>query len=348
MHTKVSLEVSNLNSGKPVSTTEDNSEPNQQERLKKLVQNENYKFWLGGENLHNNKLNPYWVTGFTDGEGSFRVRIRKDSRSRVGWAVALVFQLTVHLKDYMILEQLKSYFGVGKIYNQDSKRAAVFMVESLKDLIYIVDHFDKYPLITQKREDYVLWRRAVEIVNKKEHLTLEGLQIIVALRASLNLGLSDQLKEAFSNVIPVPKPVATNQQILDPNWIAGFTSAEGNFLVNIFSSPNSKLKKRVKLEFSIVQHVRDKELMSKLTENLGCGGIYLKGGVAVHLTSKLPDVTNIIIPFFKKHAILGTKSKDFEDWCRVALLMGEKKHLTQEGLDKISLIKAKMNRGRIE
>jgi hypothetical protein len=46
---------------------------------------------------------------------------------------------------------------------------------------------------------------------------LEGLQIIVALRASLNLGLSDQLKEAFSNVIPVPKPVATNQQILDPN-----------------------------------------------------------------------------------------------------------------------------------
>jgi hypothetical protein len=59
-------------------------------------------------------------------------------------------------------------------------------------------------------------------------------------------------------------------------------------------------------------------------------------------------VTNIIIPFFKKHAILGTKSKDFEDWCRVALLMGEKKHLTQEGLDKISLIKAKMNRGRIE
>ena len=48
MHTKVSLEVSSLNSGKPVSTTEDNSEPNQQERLKKLVQNENYKFWLGG------------------------------------------------------------------------------------------------------------------------------------------------------------------------------------------------------------------------------------------------------------------------------------------------------------
>jgi hypothetical protein len=36
----------------------------------------------------------------------------------------------------------------------------------------------------------------------KEHNTLEGIQKIVNLRASLNTGLSNDLKEAFSMTIP--------------------------------------------------------------------------------------------------------------------------------------------------
>lgn len=177
---------------------------------------------------------------------------------------------------------------------------------------------------------------------------MEGLEKIVAIKASNNLGLSNQLKEAFPNVIPVPRPLVIDQQISDPNWIAGFTNAEGNFFVSIFVSPNSKLKERVKLEFSLVQHVRDEQLMGKLIENMGCGGINLKRGVVVYLTSKFSDVADRIIPFLKKYPIYGAKSKDFEDFCRVAELMKDKKHLTAEGLDEIRLIKAVTNRGRIE
>jgi len=36
----------------------------------------------------------------------------------------------------------------------------------------------------------------------KEHSTLEGIQKIVNIRASLNTGLSNDLKEAFSMTIP--------------------------------------------------------------------------------------------------------------------------------------------------
>ena len=117
---------------------------------------ENHKYWLGekkGEMNLNNKLNPYFVTGFIDGEGSFMIRIRKDSRSRVGWAVAPVFQLGLHTKDYIILEQLKSYFGVGKIYKHSSNSMQL-RIESFKDLTCIIEHFDRYPLITQKKADY--------------------------------------------------------------------------------------------------------------------------------------------------------------------------------------------------
>ena len=40
------------------------------------------------------------------------------------------------------------------------------------------------------------------------------------------------------------------------------------------------------------------------------------------------------------------KGLDFADWCEVAEMMKDKKHLTAEGLDKIKKIKARMNTGR--
>jgi hypothetical protein len=59
-------------------------------------------------------------------------------------------------------------------------------VQSIKDIAVIVEHFDKYPLITQKQGDYLLFKMAVNLILNKEHLTIEGLRKIVAIRASMN------------------------------------------------------------------------------------------------------------------------------------------------------------------
>ena len=92
-----------------------------------------------------------------------------------------------------------------------------FRVSSPKQILeHILPHFDKYPLISQKRADYILFKRIVELMLNKEHLKKEGLQEIVNIRASLNLGLSDVLKAAFPNTIPVLRPIVTNQEIPDP------------------------------------------------------------------------------------------------------------------------------------
>ena len=40
------------------------------------------------------------------------------------------------------------------------------------------------------------------------------------------------------------------------------------------------------------------------------------------------------------------KAHDFEDFCKVAELMQEKKHLTKEGIEQIKNIQGGMNRGR--
>ena len=42
---------------------------------------------------HTQKINPWFITGFTDGEGSFIISITKDKKLKLGWEVGLFFFL---------------------------------------------------------------------------------------------------------------------------------------------------------------------------------------------------------------------------------------------------------------
>lgn len=54
-----------------------------------------------------------------------------------------------------------------------------------------------------------------------------------------------------------------------------------------------------------------------------------------------------IIPLFEKYPLSGSKASDFADWCKIALLVKNKAHLTSEGLDLICEIKAGMSEEKI-
>jgi hypothetical protein len=55
-------------------------------------------------------------------------------------------------------------------------------------------------LKTIKYIDFLLFKKAYNIISNKEHLTY--LQKLVNIRASLNKGLSEKLAIAFPNTIP--------------------------------------------------------------------------------------------------------------------------------------------------
>jgi hypothetical protein len=63
-------------------------------------------------------------------------------------------------------------------------------------------------------------------MKNKEHLTLYGIKQIINIRASMNLGLSDLQKSEFLNYQPVERKIIQTINILDPQWVAGFTSGE--------------------------------------------------------------------------------------------------------------------------
>ena len=293
----------------------------------------------------NFKLNPWFVTGFTDGEGSFSIIVAKRDSSKVQWQGRLFFQISLHVKDKALLEQIKNFFGVGEIHSKTSD-SIIYSVKSIKDLTVIINHFEKYPLISQKRADYEIWKQAFILIKNKEHLTWDGLNKIVALKAAIGRGLSDQLKAAFTAIVPVQKPLVKNQVIQDPNWLAGFVSAEGCFYVEIYKSKASKHGAGIKLVFKLTQHSRDEKLIKSFKDYFDCGNIYKYREACDYKVIKLFDVQEKIIPFFKNYSILGVKSKDFSDFCQVSEILKVKK-LTADNLDKIRKIKASMNKGRM-
>ena len=65
---------------------------------------------------------------------------------------------------------------------------------------------------------------------------------------------------------------------------------------------------------------------------------------------KFIDITNKIIPIFKANSIQGVKhlvgGRLYQDFCEIATLMGEGKHLSPIGIAKIQLIKDRMNTKR--
>ncbi len=151
------------------------------------------------------QLNPLWVTGFVDGEGCFCVIISKSKKLKVGWRVRVYFYIGLHVKDRALLEAIKNFFDVGNIYSA-TESLIRYQVNSFKDIKVIISYFEKYKLITNNRADFMLFKEVYNLMLNKEHLTTDGLHKIVAIRASINWGSTDQLKGAFSGIVPVLRP----------------------------------------------------------------------------------------------------------------------------------------------
>lgn len=292
-----------------------------------------------------NPLSPWFISGYSDAEGCFNVGFQKNPNGK--FYVRPSFQIKVHSRDKLLLMQIKDYFGgIGNIYTNtnDSK----FTVRSLYDILKIISHFDNYPLMTKKKADFILFKQIIHKVVEGEHLSAKGLQEIVNIRASINLGISDSLKTIFPNTVPVTRPLIENIPIPHPEWMAGFVSGEGCFLVQMAKYGKGKLD-GVSLSFKVSQHLRDELLLRSFISFFGCGLFnYAPLGrgnskSGVFIVRKFADIWDKLLPFFKDHEIKGIKREDFEDWSRVAELIKSKAHLAEDGVEKIREIKSGMN-----
>jgi hypothetical protein len=168
----------------------------------------------------------------------------------------------------------------------------------------------------------------------------------------LNKGLSAGLKiriKSFPSIKPVDRP-SVPESIINPYWIAGFTSGEGCFRIHTYKNEKRTLGQTISLEFIVTQHSRDSKLLQSIADFFECGNFNpyadkTKLAGEFRVTSIKP-ILEKIIPFFQTYPIIGVKSEDFASWCEAAEIIRTAAHLRKEGFDKLIALKGGMNKSR--
>ena len=99
------------------------------------------------------KINPWFISGFTDAEGCFTIKTQYNINLKTKWRIRPVFSITLNKKDLSLLKIIKIYLKVGNI--SQSNNMVIYAVDSIKEVDIIINHFDKYSLLTKKQADFI-------------------------------------------------------------------------------------------------------------------------------------------------------------------------------------------------
>lgn len=130
----------------------------------------------------------HYLAGFTDGEGSFNVSLRKRPDHTMGWQIVLTFN--VAQKESYILSQFKKHLGCGRLVRRKIDGLYMYVVDNPTSLREkVIPFFKEYGFLSQtKKYNFSVFCQIAELVFNKEHLNLDGFKKIVELREKLNIG----------------------------------------------------------------------------------------------------------------------------------------------------------------
>ena len=141
----------------------------------------------------------WYISGFTDGEGSFNVSLRKGNGHRLGWQVQMTFN--VAQRDITNLDLMKRHLGCGRLqYRRDGVH--YFVVGDHRSIIdRVIPFFERFTFFSfSKKKNFSLFRDIALLVHHAEHLTPDGLRRIIAIREKLNSGKGRRRKYDENNV----------------------------------------------------------------------------------------------------------------------------------------------------
>ncbi|MFH0805713.1 MAG: LAGLIDADG family homing endonuclease [Patescibacteria group bacterium] len=138
---------------------------------------------------------------------------------------------------------------------------------------------------------------------------------------------------------------------LSLDYIVGLTDGEGCFYVCIRPPFNRNGGGMIQLSFYIKMQEKDRSLLHKVCNTLGCGNVYFQHEKRPNHTQcyrysvgSHRDILGKIIPFFKEHPLQSVKKENFKIFCKIAKLVSQGKHHNREGIEVIRNLKLRMNR----
>jgi hypothetical protein len=137
-------------------------------------------------------LDPWYVTGFCDGEAAF-------TYSRSGGSFGLIFSVKQRADSRQIIEDIRQFFDyLGNIYevkeskedlrSGHTKPSVLYKITRINELKLVVDHFDKHPLQNQKKLGaYNTWREMVMYkLENYRNIEYDKLRVLAEKLSSLN------------------------------------------------------------------------------------------------------------------------------------------------------------------
>jgi LAGLIDADG endonuclease len=145
------------------------------------------------------RLDPEWVVGFTEGEGCFRVSINKQPKMSTGWQVLPEFRLVQHKRNEATLKQLQRFFDAGDVVVNHGTRLEL-RIRKLSDLKKVVAFFEQHHLHTTKHVDFRIFAQILSMMESREHLTHEGLAKIARLCWEMNRKVKPSYLESSETI----------------------------------------------------------------------------------------------------------------------------------------------------
>ena len=122
------------------------------------------------------------MAGFSDADGSFGIFINKSKTHITGFNIILPFRLKQKYPEllYLVKRALGGnvYKFNGNMYNYSST--------NFKVAYNVANYFDKFHLLNaSKFINYLKWRKAYRIIQRKQHLSSQGVIKIRKLKENL-------------------------------------------------------------------------------------------------------------------------------------------------------------------
>jgi len=128
-------------------------------------------------------------------------------------------------------------------------------------------------------------------------------------------------------------------------YLAGFADGEGSFNVSFRRRPDYKMPWKISLCFNVSN--RDKVILNLFKKYIKCGTLrQRKDGVWYYEVNSLKAIVENVIPFFERFCFLSASKKDsFAKFKKIAEIIQEGRHTTEEGIQEILCLRKDMNRG---
>lgn len=143
-------------------------------------------------------IDPNYISGYVDGEGSFLVSFSPREKILKGLEVRPSFSVSQRKDRSEILDFMKSYFKCGAIRFSKKDQNQKYEVRSLENLSeVIIPHFKNFPLLSSKMKDFEIFSRICKMMRSDQHKTVKGLIKIINLATKMNVGGSRRYDKEY-------------------------------------------------------------------------------------------------------------------------------------------------------